>query len=80
MVIIIHLETDDSQMHLGLLVDKVSSVVEFEMKDIRNIPDMGIKYNSDFLIGMIEMKDKFMMILNVENVFNLEELAECKAT
>ena len=78
MVIIINFETNDSQMHLGLMVDEVSSVIEFKMKDIRNIPDMGINYNSDFLIGMIEMEEKFMMILNIDNVFNLEDLAECE--
>ena len=80
MVIIINLETNDSQMHLGLMVDEVSSVIEFKMKDIRNIPDMGINYNSDFLIGMIEMEEKFMMILNIDTVFNLEELADCEVS
>ena len=79
MVIILNLVTNDSQIHLGLLVDQVSSVIEFRMKDIRNIPDMGINYNAEFLTGMIERDGKFMMILNVDNVFNIEELAECES-
>jgi purine-binding chemotaxis protein CheW len=78
MVIIINFEINDSQMHLGLMVDEVSSVIEFKMKDIRNIPDMGINYNSSFVSGMVERDEKFMMILNIDNVFNLEELAECE--
>lgn len=77
MVVIINLLANDSQMHLGLLVDEVSSVFELKIKDIRNIPDMGINYNSEFLTGMIEQDGKFIMILNVENVFDISKLAEC---
>ena len=76
MVIVINYETEEVKLHLGLLVDEVEGVVEFELKDIRNLPDMGLKYNPEFLKGMVEINNIFMMIMDVEKVFEPQELAK----
>ena len=76
MVIVINYETEEVKLHLGLLVNEVEGVVEFELKDIRNLPDMGLKYNPEFLQGMVEMKNMFIMIIDVHKVFEPSELAK----
>jgi purine-binding chemotaxis protein CheW len=75
-VIIAEIMHKESQVLLGLLVEEVSDVIEFEFKDIRTVPDIGIKYNPDFLEGFIEMDSKLIMVLNVDRVLNISELAE----
>ena len=39
---------------MGLMVDQVTDVIEFEYKSIKSVPDLGIKYNPEFLKGFIE--------------------------
>ena len=76
MVIVIEVMLNDNIILMGLLVEEVSDVIEFEYKDIRTVPDTGIKYNPDFLEGFVEINGRFMMILNVDRVMSVSELAE----
>lgn len=76
MVIVIEVMQSDNIIQMGLLVEEVSDVIEFEYKDIQNVPDIGIKYNPDFLEGFVEINGKFIMILNVDRVMSVSELAE----
>lgn len=76
MVIVIEVTHNDNTTLMGLLVEEVSDVIEFEYKDLRTVPDIGIKYNPDFLEGFVERNGKFIMVLNVDKVMNVTELAE----
>jgi purine-binding chemotaxis protein CheW len=76
MVIVIEVMQSDKVIQMGLLVEEVSNVIEFEYKDIQTVPDIGIKYNPDFLEGFVEINGRFMMILNVDRVMSISELAE----
>ena len=76
MVVVVEVMNNDNQILMGLLVDEVTNVIEFEYKDIRAVPEIGIKYNPDFLEGFIEMNGKFTMVLDVDRVLSVSELAE----
>jgi purine-binding chemotaxis protein CheW len=76
MVVVVEVMNNDNQVLMGLLVDEVTDVIEFEYKDIRAVPEIGIKYNPDFLEGFIEMNGKFTMVLDVDRVLSISELAE----
>jgi len=75
-VIVVNVMNSENHVLMGLLVDEVTDVIEFEYKDIRTVPDLGLKYNPAFLEGFIEMKEKFIMVLNVNKVLSVSELAE----
>ena len=76
MVVVVEVMNNDNNVLMGLLVDEVTDVIEFEYKDIRTVPEIGIKYNPDFLEGFIEMNGKFTMVLDVDRVLSISELAE----
>jgi purine-binding chemotaxis protein CheW len=76
MIIVVEVKHNDNHVLMGLLVDEVTDVIEFEYKDIRAVPEIGIKYNPDFLEGFIEMNGKFTMVLDVDRVLSVSELAE----
>lgn len=76
MVVVVNLNSGNSKMLLGLSVDDVSNVIEFELKDIRNVPETGFNYKVEFLSGMVELNNIFFMILNIGKVLNIKELAE----
>jgi purine-binding chemotaxis protein CheW len=76
MVVVVDIMNKDKNVLMGLLVDQVTDVIEFEYKDIKSVPDLGIRYNPEFLEGFIEQENKFIMVLNIDRVLNVTELAE----
>jgi purine-binding chemotaxis protein CheW len=76
MVVIVDLKNKDKNILMGLLVDQVTDVIEFEYASIKSVPDLGIKYNPEFLEGFIELDDRFIMVLNIDRVLSLKELSD----
>jgi purine-binding chemotaxis protein CheW len=73
-VIVFDIELSDKKLFIGGIVDGVKDVIEIADNEIKPVPDMGSKYNSDFIIGMIKNNDNFIMLLNIEKVFSTEEI------
>lgn len=78
MVVVVDVISKENNVLMGLLVDKVTDVVEFEYTSIKSVPDLGIKYNPEFIEGFIEMNEKFIMVLDIDRVLNVIELAEIR--
>jgi len=76
MVVVVDVLIKEKNVLMGLLVDQVTDVIEFEYAGIKAVPDLGIKYNPEFLEGFVEKNGKFIMVLNIDRVLNIEELAE----
>ena len=79
MVIVVDVINKDKNVLMGLLVDQVTDVIEFDYKSIKTVPELGIKYNPEFLQGFIEKDDKFIMVLDIDRVLNVQELSEVSA-
>lgn len=80
MVIIVNIINNNNDVLMGLLVDEVTDVIEFEYKEINTAPNIGIKYNPEFLEGFVKKEEAFVMVLNVDKVLNVTELAEISET
>ncbi len=76
MVVVVDINCKEKNVLMGLLVDQVTDVIEFEYKSIKSVPDLGIKYNPEFLEGFIEKDGKFIMVLNIDRVLSVEELSD----
>jgi purine-binding chemotaxis protein CheW len=75
MVVIVDLQNKDKNVLMGLKVDQVTDVLEFEFSSIKSVPDLGVKYNPEFLEGFVEKDGRFIMVLNIDRVLSLQELA-----
>lgn len=73
-IIVLDLEKDDQKMRIGAIADGVKDVISIDINDIRPVPSMGLKYNAEYLSGMIKSGDTFIMVLNVDKVFASEEV------
>lgn len=54
----------------GLLVDRVSDVLEFAPEDIQRSPQLGLGKATPFVRGLIRHQDGFLLVLDVDQVFN----------
>lgn len=70
-VMIVNVEGQD--MTLGVIVDAVQEVMEIEEANIQSLPEIGSKYRTEFIDGMVKRNDQFIMILNMNQLFSSNE-------
>ncbi len=77
-IIVIELETENATRISGLVVDAVNEVLDIEKSDIEPPPQYGTDINQAFLTGMGKVKDKVIMILDVNKILLYEEIEKLK--
>lgn len=53
---------------MGVLVDKVSEVVDIESEEIEEVPSVGVEDQSEYLAGLGKARDSVKMIIAVQKV------------
>lgn len=79
-IIVLELEIDGKHIVLGAIADGVKDVLDIPEAQIKQVPEMGNRYNAQFLAGMIKIDDGFIMILDIDKVFSVKDLDILKAT
>lgn len=74
-IVIIEVEVEDGVQDIGLLVDAVSAVLEIPSSEIEPAPSFGAKIRADFINGMAKVEGKFVIVLNVNKVLSVDEMA-----
>jgi purine-binding chemotaxis protein CheW len=74
-IIIIEVTIDDMRHDIGVVVDAVSEVLEVAPADIEPAPSFGARIRADFIQGMAKINDKFVIILDIQRVLSVEEIA-----
>jgi purine-binding chemotaxis protein CheW len=77
-IIVLDIDIDGDSIQVGALVDAVQAVLELDKNQIMPPPSIGSKYRSEFIEGVANVDDKFIMILNMDAVFSNEDLAVMK--
>lgn len=73
-VIVIEVDSKDNKRQVGIIVDAVYEVLNFQKNDIDVSPEYDAPLQREFLLGLGKMKDRVVMILNIEEILNHEEL------
>ena len=73
-IVVMDIDMDGDSIHVGALVDSVQAVLEIEDTQILPAPSIGHKYRSEFIEGVANINDSFIMILNMDEVFSSEEV------
>ena len=74
-VIITEVTVDNDTTVLGALADSVQEVLDLDAENIAPAPRIGTKLNTEFIRGMGKQNDRFVIILDIDKVFSVEELA-----
>jgi purine-binding chemotaxis protein CheW len=74
-IVIIEIGTEEERHDIGVVVDAVSEVLEVSSADIEPAPSFGAKIRADFIEGMGKIGGKFVIILNIQRVLSVEEIA-----
>lgn len=73
--------SDDAARHdIGIIVDAVSEVLDIPAGEIEPPPTFGARIRADFILGMGKVAGKFVIILNIDRVLSVDEIALLAAT
>src|SRR5512142_1857606 len=74
-IIIVEISLDGDTTVLGALADSVQEVIELEPDKIEPAPRIGTRLKTDFIKGMGKRDDQFIIILDIDKVFSVDELS-----
>jgi purine-binding chemotaxis protein CheW len=74
-IIICEIALDGDLTVIGALADSVHEVMDIEPRDIEPAPKIGTRLDTDFLKGMGKRDEKFVMILDIDRVFSIDEIS-----
>ena len=73
-IIVLEVNVDGESLVVGALADSVSEVLDINPNQIEPPPRLGTKLNTDFIQGMGNCNDEFVIILDIDKVFSVDEL------
>lgn len=79
-IVIIEVFSEQEKQVVGVVVDAVNEVLEIPPDQIEPPPAFGAKIRIDFIRGMGKVENKFVIILNVNNVLSIDDLALLEQT
>ncbi len=79
-IVIVEVAFEGDATVLGALVDAVQEVIDLEPDQIDPPPSIGTGLNTEFIRGMGKRDDQFIIILDIDKVFSVDELALVRET
>jgi purine-binding chemotaxis protein CheW len=78
-IVILEVEHQGIEVVIGVVVDNVSEVLEIGASEIEPAPTFGSTLRSEFLAGVGKVGGRFVIILDVNHVLSIEEMATLAA-
>lgn len=69
-VLIVETTLGNDNQVTGLVVDRVSDVLEFSPEEVQPPPQLGLGKATPFVRGLIRHQDGFLLVLDVDHVFS----------
>lgn len=73
-IIVVEVDMKGVQKLLGVVVDMVSEVVTISAEQIEPPPEYGNSVEHNFILGIGKIKDRVVIILDIEEVFLCDEV------
>jgi purine-binding chemotaxis protein CheW len=73
-IIVAQIKFGDTEIPLGIIIDKFSEVHDLTPEQISKTPPMGAAVNTEFIMGIGKADEKIIMLLDLDKAFSLKEL------
>ena len=74
-VIVLRVENEAGDRIMGIVVDAVSDVYAVPAEELRPSPDFGGDVNVEFVRGLATVDEKMVIILNIDKLLHVDDLA-----
>lgn len=72
-IVVVEITINDTRKLMGLIVDTVSEVVNLTTNQIEPPPEYGYQNNQGYLIGVGKVKERVILLLDIEQILSREE-------
>ncbi|MGN7294344.1 chemotaxis protein CheW [Rhizobium sp. SAFR-030] len=69
-ILVLDVPVDGRVLALGLVADRVYEVVPFQREQIETAPDIGIRWRSDYIAGVVRRDGGFVVIIDLARLFS----------
>jgi purine-binding chemotaxis protein CheW len=77
-IVVVEVLLDGESFVIGALADSVEEVIDLEPDQIQPPPRIGTQIRTDFIKGMGKRESEFIMILDIDRVFSVDELVSVR--
>ncbi|MCW1427778.1 chemotaxis protein CheW [Novosphingobium sp. JCM 18896] len=69
-ILVVDVPLSGRTVTLGLVVDKVLDVSTFAADQIEAAPDIGVRWGSDYILGVVRRDEGFIVLMDVAQIFS----------
>lgn len=73
-IIILDISRDCASLLIGVVVDSVSEVLNIRDEDIEETPVFGVRFNTEYILGMAKTGDGVKILLDIDKVLTESEV------
>jgi purine-binding chemotaxis protein CheW len=73
-IIVIEIKSIHGQVNMGIIVDTVSEVIGLSGRQIEPPPSFGTQLKSEYIKGVVKIRDRVVIILDIDLILTDEEL------
>ncbi len=77
-IVLVDVEGQGGRQQLGMLVDEVNEILEIPASHLQSPPDFGTDIRTDFIQAMGRVDERFLILLDINHVLSVAELATLK--
>ncbi len=77
-IVVMEVVIDDENLQVGALVDSVQEVIEAKDSMLQPSPSIDASYPLEFIKGVLNVNEVFIMVLEITQVFSPEEFQAVK--
>lgn len=75
-IVLVEVNSGDTSQHIGMLVDQVQAILEIGVENLQPAPAFGADIRVDFIQAMGRIDDDFIILLDINSVLSIAELAQ----
>ena len=78
-IVVVEIDAATGRLHIGIVVDSVSEVLNIKGSDIEETPEFGTTLNTDYILGMAKTAGSVKILLDIDRVLSADEVMMLRA-
>lgn len=77
-IIVVEISSPTGTVHIGIVVDAVSEVLNIKGDEIEDTPEFGANLDTDYILGLAKFAGGVKILLDIDRVLSAKELSLLK--
>jgi purine-binding chemotaxis protein CheW len=73
-IIVTEINSNGNKIHMGIVVDSVSEVLNIKSAEIEDMPSFGSKLDANYILGVAKIGESVKILLDIDKVMNNNDM------